>query len=212
VARATHLVHDQIQSDVTCPLCQQVFVLATKHPLLLRTNQLPRDLCSPLCNRTSIHNFLKLSFLSLCVCVCVCVIIDAVWIGNHIYCTLPLVINYANVTWLYASNFTVTTAYKNQPLRGSRLQWVPTMFPTSATSFYLTLHSCTAPARTTKKTSDSSIITSPVVWEEMCPQSCCLATAIVLLPVNTGRTWRRVYMLQYCILVMHVKSKLKLSP
>jgi hypothetical protein len=51
-------------------------------------------------------------------------------------------------------------------------------------------------ARTAQKVS-SIIACSVVAWEATYPQSCSLATVVLLLPVYTVVTWQWVYMLQY---------------
>jgi hypothetical protein len=54
-----------------------------------------------------------------------------------------------------------------------------------------------APARTAQKTSITLL--RVLVTGETCPQSCSLATAVVLSPVYKAVTWRWVYMSQYSL-------------
>jgi hypothetical protein len=51
----------------------------------------------------------------------------------------------------------------------------------------------------------SSIIACSVVAGEICPQSCSLATAVVLSPVYIADTWHWVYMSQYnkIVIMLH---------
>jgi hypothetical protein len=48
------------------------------------------------------------------------------------------------------------------------------------------------------------LLFSLVAGEKTCPQSCCLATTVVLSPVYTAVTWQWVYISQYILIYTYL--------
>jgi hypothetical protein len=58
-----------------------------------------------------------------------------------------------------------------------------------------------------KENTSSIIVSSLIAGETMCPQSCSLAMALVLLPVYTAVTWTWIYTSIWSCLIIRMQGK-----
>jgi hypothetical protein len=131
---------------------------------------------------------------------------DGFWIGNRIYWALKHLVTTLHRSLSHRLVFSVTvfTALFGNVFQ----QWTFLCFrahdpagwrPSHTNLLFFSLLSQDYPVMAAGRTeSTASIIACSLVARgTMCPQSCSLATAVVLSPVYTALTWQCIYMPQY---------------